>query len=102
MISVNQLLMPGEIQTQLAQNFKKKRLEQAHSRSKAAKLTGVPEATLKAFERTGQISLRQFLMLCHVYGDLSATHLLLPQKTRLTMEDLLTSKPPSPRQRGRS
>ncbi|MGK5093548.1 transcriptional regulator [Deltaproteobacteria bacterium TL4] len=102
MISIKELLTPGEIQTKLAEMFKKARLEQTHSRAKASKLTGVPEATLKSFERTGQISLRQFLMLCHVYGDLRASELLFPQKQKVTLEDVLEVKTKPNRQRGRS
>lgn len=102
MISINELLIPGEVQTKLANSLKNARLERTHSRAKAAKLTGVPESTLKSFERTGQISLRQFLMLCHVYGDLSATELLFPQKQHRTIEDVLKHQTKPKRQRGRS
>ena len=102
MISINELRTPGEIQTNLARVFKEARLQQTHSRSKASKLTGVPESTLKSFETTGQISLRQFIMLCHVYGDLSATELLFPKKPPTSIEDFLHKNKKSKRQRGRS
>jgi transcriptional regulator with XRE-family HTH domain len=98
---INLLITPGEIQLQLAELFKTARLAQGHSRSKAAKLTGVPDATLRKFENEGQISLRQFLMLCHAYGDLGAADQLFPPRPIHSMDDLLQADS-KPRQRGRS
>ena len=83
----------------LAQKFKQARLAQNHSRASAARQTGVPEATLRGFETSGKISLHQFLMLCHVYGELGLCDQLFPDKTPLTMDELLSEKPK--RQRGR-
>ena len=101
-MSIINLLTPGEIQSLLAKQFKMARLEHKHSRAKAAKLSGVPEATLRAFETRAQISLRQFLMLCHVYGDLAASKKLFPEKPIMTMDQLLASETNKKRQRGRS
>jgi len=101
-MSINKFSTPGEIQTSLANQFKNARLERKHSRAKAAKLSGVPESTLRAFESKEQISLRQFLMLCHVYGDLTSTELLFPEKPILTMDQLLANETTQKRQRGRS
>ncbi len=98
-MSITSFTTPGEMQTQLAQTFKRSRLAQNHSRASAATLTGVPEATLRAFEISGKISLRQFLMLCHVYGELSHCEALFPDKTPMSMDELLADKPK--RQRGR-
>jgi len=101
-MSVIVLDSPGETQQQLALSFKRARLNLAHSRSKAARLTGVPEATLKNFETKGQISLRQFVMLCHVYGDLAAFKQLFPEQEPQTIEQLLELENKPKRQRGRS
>lgn len=101
-MSINQLFTPGEIQTNLAAQFKRARLDLGHSRAKAAKLSGVPEATLRGFETKAQISLRQFLMLCHVYGDMLATEQLFPPKPALTMSQLLAADTKPKRLRGRS
>jgi HTH-type transcriptional regulator/antitoxin HipB len=98
-MSIINFTTPGEMQTQLAQKFKLARLAQNHSRASAATLTGVPEATLRAFETTGKISLRQFLMLCHVYGELNQCETLFPDKTPMSMDELLADIPK--RQRGR-
>jgi len=99
---INKLFAPGEVQSRMAEKFKHARLNQGHSRSKAAKLTGVPESTLRAFETKGQISLRQFIMLCHVYGDLVAFDNLFTEETPQTMEELFTAENKPKRQRGRS
>ena len=101
-MSINKLLTPGETQTALAAQFKHARLAVGHSRAKAAKLSGVPEATLRGFETKAQISLRQLLMLCHVYGDLASCERLFPVKPILTMNQLLAAETKPPRQRGRS
>ena len=93
---------PGEIQQQLALSFKQARLNLAHSRTKAAKLSGVPAATIKSFETNGQISLRQFVMLSHVYGDMSAFKHLFPEQEPQTLDQLLTLNNKPKRQRGRS
>ena len=101
-MSIDNFSTPGEIQSLLAEQFKNARLERKHSRSKASRLSGVPEATIRAFETKFQISFRQFLMLCHVYGDLAATKQLFPENTIMTMEQLLSSENKNKRQRGRS
>ena len=99
---INKIFSPGEVQSHMAEKFKRARLDQGHSRSKAAKLTGVPESTLRAFETKGQISLRQFVMLCHVYGDLLVFEDIFSEKTPQTMEQLLVADKKPKRQRGRS
>lgn len=99
---VNSLLTPGDTQKSLAAKFKGARLDRGHSRSKAAKLTGVPEPTLRDFETKFRISLRQFLMLCHVYGELSACEQIFPEPEIKSMKDLLATSSKPKRQRGRS
>jgi len=101
-MTTSYLLIPGEIQTSLAEQFKQARLQLGHSRSKAAKLSGVPEPTLRVFETQAKISLRQFLMLCHVYGDLAATKQLFPSKQIISIKQLLDDETKPKRQRGRS
>jgi len=80
---------PQEIQAQLALEHKTKRKWMKHSRAHAAKLTGVPEPTIRKFEDTGEISLRQFLMLCAIYGDLDRFEDSFPQPKARTMQELL-------------
>ncbi len=51
----------------------------------------MPSPTLRRFETTGEISLRQFLMLCAAYGDMSAASALLPEPGPATMDELLAT-----------
>lgn len=101
-MSIKKLSTPGEVRTRIAQKFKRARLHREHSRSKAAALTGIPESTLRAFETKAEISLRQFIMLCHVYGDLTSFESLFPEEAPQTMEQLLATEREPERQRGRS
>ena len=87
------LSTPGEMQRQLAEEFKRSRLEKRHSREKAKKLTGVPAPTIRKFEEDGQISFRQFLMLCHSYGDMVAMKNLFPEPEPTSIDELLKSSP---------
>ena len=84
--------MPREVQDLLAARLRERRKARGHSRDKAAEVTGVPMATIRRFETVGEISLRQFLMLVHVYGDLKATGDLLPVPGPATMDELLASQ----------
>ena len=62
----------SEVAVELAGSLKIKRKWLKHSRIKAAELSGVPAPTIRRFENTGEISLRQLLMLCQVYDDLTS------------------------------
>ena len=62
----------SEVAGELACSLKIKRKWLKHSRLKAAELSGVPAPRIRRFENTGEISLRQLLMLCQVYDDLSS------------------------------
>lgn len=80
---------PREVQIELADKLKATRKSRGHSRSVAADTSGVPAPTLRRFEETGEISLRQFLMLCAVYGSLDAVPKILPGQTANTMDELI-------------
>jgi len=101
-MSINKLVTAGEMQSLLSAQFKRARLNKNHSRAKAAKLTGVPEATIRAFETKSQLSLRQFLMLTHVYGDLSLCGQLFEKPLNLTLDELIANETKPNRQRGHS
>ena len=62
----------SEVAEELARSLKRKRKWLKHSRIKSAELSGVPASTIRRFENTGEISLRQLLMLCLVYDDLAS------------------------------
>lgn len=75
---------PYEVQQRLAQRVKHTRRSLKHSRRKASIQTGVPEATIRHFEDTGEISLRQFLVLWSFYCGLSE----LDQETQKSLRSL--------------
>ena len=64
------LTTPADVQQQLAHALKRQRREMDLSRAELARLSTVPAPTLKRFETTGEISLRQFILLWHCVDDL--------------------------------
>ena len=64
------LLTPVEAQLQLASRFKALRLAAGYKRATLAQRAGVSEASLKRFESTGEISLKNLLRLSHALGRL--------------------------------
>ncbi|MFT4806758.1 MAG: transcriptional regulator with XRE-family HTH domain [Paraglaciecola sp.] len=61
------LLSPFDVQLELSQFVKEIRKNKGFSVKSFSKKTGVPDSTIRKFEKTGEISLRQFLM---IYGDI--------------------------------
>lgn len=75
-----------DVQINLAKYLQQKRKQQGYSRQKLAEQSTVPAATIKRFEHTGEISLRQFLRLWLVLDDLARLNQLtqkqnIPPKT---------------------
>lgn len=99
MISIIDFLMPSEIQQHLAESFQQARLRQNHSRRTASEMTGVPEATLRKFESSGEISLRQFILLCNSYGEPSQWKNLFSEPQPQSIAEMKDKTPK--RQRGR-
>ncbi len=64
------LYSAAEVQQELAQWMRAMRRAQKLSRAALAERSTVPAPTLKRFETTGQISLRQFLLLWQSLDDL--------------------------------
>lgn len=64
------LYSAAEVQQELAQWVRAARRNQKLSRADLAERSTVPAPTLKRFETTGQISLRQFLLLWQCLADL--------------------------------
>ena len=85
------LRSPREVQDHLAAALHKRRRACKHSRQEAAAVSGVPAPTIRRFETTGEISLRQFLMLCAPYGDLKRAEALFPEPGPTTMDELLAT-----------
>ncbi len=73
------LLTENDIQLALASHLRQLREQQGLSREALAKRSTVPAATLKKFELTGQISLRQLLLLWQSLDDLARIYELTQQ-----------------------
>lgn len=82
----------SEVAQGLALGLKKKRSWMKHSRDKAAELSGVPAPTIRKFEDTGKISLKQFLMLVSIYGDMSCLDDVFAMPKARTMDELIKMK----------
>jgi len=65
-----QLLAEKDVQIALARFLRTRREQAKLSRDKLAERSTVPAATIKKFELTGQISLRQLLLLWQTLDDL--------------------------------
>ena len=82
-------VLPQDVQLTLAGLFQERRKSKKHSRNLSAELTGVPSATIRRFEVTGQISFAQFLMLVNVYGDLAIADNLFPAPKASSIDELM-------------
>ncbi len=65
------LLSPFDLQLELCQFVKNTRKLKGYSVQAFSDKTGVPNSTIRKFENTGEISLRQFLMLYAEIGNLT-------------------------------
>ena len=63
-------LLPVEAKKLLAKQAKETRLARGWTRETLSQQTGIPVPTIKRYETTGEISLRQFLKLVFILGDL--------------------------------
>ena len=74
------LWTPGEVQLQLRDHLLELRKRLKISRARLAEMTGVPSPTIRHFEMTAQISLRQFLLIWGYLGELEQLREFLIQK----------------------
>lgn len=82
-----------DTQMALADYLRYRRKLQKYSRQALSERSGVPAATIKKFESTGQISLRQFLLLWQHLDDIQRLY-ALAQRTYIpkTIEDVLNGE----------
>ena len=73
---MNPFLTESDIQTAFAGHLRKLREEAKLSRDTLAERSTVPAPTIKKFELTGQISLRQLLLLWQSLDDLNRLYQL--------------------------
>ena len=91
------LQTPSDIQRELAARAKARRLELNITQAELAERSGVSFGSLRRFEATGEISLRSFLELSFVLGELKEfSALFRPLQTVSLFEEA-----PRPRQRSR-
>lgn len=87
------LFSATDVQNELADTIRNKRKSLKLSREALAQKSTVPAPTIKRFENTGQISLRQFLLLWQCVDELQ--HILSACKPALsgpqTIADVLQS-----------
>ena len=75
----------ADVRLALARRVRERRRRLKLSRPALAERSAVPAATIKRFETSGEISLRQFVMLWHTVADLD------------DFDALLDERPPRPR-----
>lgn len=70
-----------DVQLELKEFLKQERKKQKLSVAKLAERSSVPYSTIRKFESSGNISLRQLLMLSEALGNLTDIHNLTKQST---------------------
>ena len=85
-----------DVQTSLAAAVRERRRARRLSRDALARLSTVPAATIKRFETTGQISLRQFLLLWQCVDGLDRVEALCDSvvATPTSIDDVLADGRP--------
>ena len=79
-----------DTQLDLKEHIKQLRKAQKLSVEALSAKSGVPYGTIRKFERTGNISLRQFLMLVEALGELNQLREFLEQeKVPKTIDEVL-------------
>ncbi len=95
------LLTPIETQRMLAERFKALRLTVGFKRSTMAKRSGVTESSLKRFENTGEISLKNLLRLSHAVDRLQEFDDLLQPLEATSLAELKAADSQKIPRRGR-
>ena len=95
------LLTPVETQRLLANRFKSLRLTAGFKRSTIAKRSGVTESSLKRFEESGEISLKNLLLLSHAVDRLQEFGSLFQPPEATSIAELKASASRSIPKRGR-
>lgn len=77
------LVSAQDTQTALAKHLRGRRKRLGLSRELLAERSSVPAPTIKKFETTGLISLRQFLLLWQTLDDLSRLYSILKEQPNM-------------------
>jgi len=78
----------GDIARQLADDFRKRRIEKEITREKMAEMSGVAISNIVRFEQKGLISLNNFISLVMTLGYTAEIRQLLATPKYSTMEEL--------------
>lgn len=91
MASLLSLLTAADVQNQLAEFLRARRRQRKLSRRALAERSTVPASTIKRFETTGQIALRQFILLWQCLDELQRLSVLAdaPTGEPRTIEEVL-------------
>ena len=92
---------PERLALILAQNCRRRRLDQGMSRRSLAETTGIPEPTIERFETKGKISLESFLKLVVEFGWFNEMSAIMGKSKFSTGEELETINKNRNRQKGR-
>jgi transcriptional regulator with XRE-family HTH domain len=79
---------PKEIAEELAKRLRERRLAYVWSREELARRSGVTAASLKRFERNGEISLKSLIKLCFTLHAVDGFDQLLKAEEPKTLADL--------------
>ena len=92
------LLSAHDVQARLAATLRERRRAQDLSRAALSEQSTVPPSTIKRFETTGQISLRQFLLLWQCMDRLDRVAALAerPESLPTSIEEVLADEPAAP------
>ncbi|HET6250324.1 MAG TPA: helix-turn-helix transcriptional regulator [Tepidisphaeraceae bacterium] len=88
MDSILALQTPADIQRALASRMREARIGQDLTQQTLARNSGVNLATLRRFERTGEVSLKHLLRLCHALGRLDDFNGILQPPPAATLAEL--------------
>jgi transcriptional regulator with XRE-family HTH domain len=87
------LISPADVQIALREHIKIQRKKLKLSREQLAERSTVPAPTIKKFETTGQISLRQFMLLWQSVDDLARLQQLMqPSQLPTTIAEVLNGR----------
>lgn len=94
----NQFIIETDLAMELARRLQARRLELGYSRNTLGELAAVSPETLRAFERSGQVSLRRLIRLADALGLRDELVGLFAAPRIRSLEELPTRRT---RQRGR-
>jgi transcriptional regulator with XRE-family HTH domain len=99
-VSINQpisFLLPEDLAKELGRKTEARRLTLDLTRKTLAERSGVPESTIRKFEKTGVVSLVGLLQLADALNCLDDFSKLFPLKPPLTVDEFIAPQ----RKRGR-